>query len=103
LRKADNRVHRQRFSRLSWLWTKLSELQGIEADVRKRCGQRMASASIPNTEKTSGLRSKLNSWVSRTARLTFSHTSDRRARRGKSAPAPPVFRCAPTQRSRVST
>ena len=85
---ADNSATCNGLSRLSWLWTKLSELQGIEADVRKRCGQRMASASIPNTEKTSGLRSKLNSWVSRTARPTFSHTSDSRARRGKSGPGP---------------
>jgi sugar lactone lactonase YvrE len=33
-----------------------------------------------NTEKTSGFRSKLYSWVSRASRCTFSHTSETRAR-----------------------
>src|SRR5260370_4943276 len=43
---------------------------------------RVASASRPNTEKTSGFRSRLYSAVSRAARLIFSHTSASRARRG---------------------
>src|SRR5882724_5157970 len=46
---------------------------------------RVASASSPNTEKTSGFRSRLYSAVSRAARLIFSHTSANRARRGRLA------------------
>src|SRR6266853_688782 len=46
---------------------------------------RVASASSPNTEKTSGFRSRLYSAVSRAARLIFSHTSASRARRGRFA------------------
>src|SRR5882672_1398172 len=46
---------------------------------------RVASASSPNTEKTSGFRSRLYSAVSRAARLIFSHTSASRARRGRLA------------------
>src|SRR5207302_2060042 len=48
-------------------------------------GYRVASASNPNTEKTSGFRSRLYSAVSRAARLIFSHTSASRARRARFA------------------
>ena len=64
----------------------------------------MASASIPNTEKTSGFRSRLYSAVSRAARLIFSHTSASRARRGRLALAiVGVAAASPTQRSMLST
>ena len=46
---------------------------------------RVASARSPNTENTSGFRSRLYSAVSRAARLIFSHTSASRARRGRFA------------------
>src|SRR5215211_7841768 len=53
--------------------------------ILKRSAYRVASASIPNTEKTSGFRSRLYSAVSRAARAIFSHTSASRARRGRFA------------------
>src|SRR5712691_1163177 len=64
---------------------------------------RVASASSPNTEKTSGFRSRLYSAVSRAARLIFSHTSASRARRGRFALASSARRRALTQRSTLST
>src|ERR1700716_3422542 len=58
-----------------------TELLGLISAERYR----VASASSPNTEKTSGFRSRLYSAVSRAARLIFSHTSASRARRGRLA------------------
>src|SRR5882757_413607 len=65
---------------------------------------RVASASSPNTEKTSGFRSRLYSAVSRAARLIFSHTSASRARRGRFtlALASSERRRSLTQRSTLS-
>ncbi len=78
-----------------------TRLLGMPASER---GYRVASASSPNTEKTSGFRSRLYSAVSRAARLIFSHTSASRARRGRFslALASSACRRSLTQRSTLS-
>src|SRR6266481_1144618 len=76
-----------------------NKLVGI--DIR-RSAYRVASASIENTEKTSGFRSRLYDSVSRAARTIFSHTSASRARRGRFALASPARSFSPIQRSMPS-
>src|SRR5207248_11048483 len=75
-----------------------------DGDDNNRSAYRVASASIPNTEKTSGFRSRLYSAVSRAARAIFSHTSASRARRGRFALALGSSACrrSLTQRSTPS-
>src|SRR5882757_3252567 len=70
--------------------------------ILKRSAYRVASASIPNTEKTSGFRSRLYSAVSRAVRAIFSHTSASRARRGRLALASSARKRSLTQRSTPS-
>src|SRR6266404_3482817 len=73
-----------------------NRLVGI--DIR-RSAYRVASASIENTEKTSGFRSRLYDSVSRAARTIFSHTSACRARRGRFALASSTRSFSEIQRS----